>query len=113
MQGVLQALGKDSVVVIAPGRVSAAAGVPLLRRLTACSPTPPDDLDERTVDLPGLRQPRAQPGSRRCADGRSRSLNIDHHHDNTRFGTVNHVVAEASCTAEIVWDLMRGARASR
>ena len=35
-------------------------------------------------------------------------LNIDHHHDNTRFGTVNHVVAEASCTAEIVWDLMRG-----
>ena len=35
-------------------------------------------------------------------------LNIDHHHDNTRFGTVNHVVPEASCTAEIVWDLMRG-----
>ncbi|MEA2254255.1 MAG: bifunctional oligoribonuclease and phosphatase NrnA, partial [Solirubrobacteraceae bacterium] len=33
-------------------------------------------------------------------------LNIDHHHDNTRFGTVNHVVEEASCTAEIVWDLM-------
>ena len=35
-------------------------------------------------------------------------LNIDHHHDNTRFGTLNHVVADASCTAEIVWDLMRG-----
>ena len=35
-------------------------------------------------------------------------VNIDHHHDNTRFGTVNHVVPEASCTAEIVWDLMRG-----
>ena len=35
-------------------------------------------------------------------------LNIDHHHDNTRFGTVNHVVDEASCTAEIVWDLMGG-----
>ena len=34
-------------------------------------------------------------------------LNIDHHHDNTRFGTVNHVVEDASCTAEIVWDLMR------
>jgi phosphoesterase RecJ-like protein len=33
-------------------------------------------------------------------------LNIDHHHDNTRFGTINHVVAGASCTAEIVWDLM-------
>ena len=35
-------------------------------------------------------------------------LNIDHHHDNTRFGTVNHVVPDASCTAEIVWDLMHG-----
>ncbi len=33
-------------------------------------------------------------------------LNIDHHHDNTRFGTINLVVPEASCTAEIVWDLM-------
>ena len=37
-------------------------------------------------------------------------LNIDHHHDNTRFGTVNLVVPEASCTAEIVWDLMHGLR---
>jgi bifunctional oligoribonuclease and PAP phosphatase NrnA len=35
-------------------------------------------------------------------------LNIDHHHDNTRFGTLNHVVPDASCTAEIVWDLMHG-----
>jgi phosphoesterase RecJ-like protein len=39
-------------------------------------------------------------------------LNIDHHHDNTRFGTVNLVAPEASCTAEIVWRLARelGAR---
>jgi phosphoesterase RecJ-like protein len=37
-----------------------------------------------------------------------RILNIDHHHDNTRFGTVNHVDAAASCTAEMVWDLMQG-----
>jgi bifunctional oligoribonuclease and PAP phosphatase NrnA len=35
-------------------------------------------------------------------------LNIDHHHDNTHFGTLDHVVPAASCTAEIVWDLMRG-----
>jgi phosphoesterase RecJ-like protein len=34
-------------------------------------------------------------------------VNIDHHHDNTRFGTINHVVPEASSTSEIVWDLMR------
>jgi phosphoesterase RecJ-like protein len=35
-------------------------------------------------------------------------LNVDHHHDNTRFGTINHVDPVASCTAEMVWDLMRG-----
>ena len=40
----------------------------------------------------------------------ARILNIDHHHDNTRFGTVDHVVPDASCTAEVIWDLMRGAR---
>ena len=35
-------------------------------------------------------------------------LNIDHHHDNTRFGSLNHVDPSASCTAEMVWDLMKG-----
>jgi phosphoesterase RecJ-like protein len=34
-------------------------------------------------------------------------INIDHHHDNTRFGDVNLVEVEASCTAEIVYDLSR------
>ena len=34
-------------------------------------------------------------------------LNIDHHHDNTRFGTVNLVDTEASCTAEIVFELAK------
>jgi phosphoesterase RecJ-like protein len=32
-------------------------------------------------------------------------INIDHHHDNTRFGDFNLVDVEASCTAEIVYDL--------
>jgi phosphoesterase RecJ-like protein len=32
-------------------------------------------------------------------------LNIDHHHDNTRFGTTNLVVGNASCTAEIIYGL--------
>jgi phosphoesterase RecJ-like protein len=36
-----------------------------------------------------------------------RIVNIDHHHDNTRFGDVNLVVADASCTAQIVHDLAR------
>jgi phosphoesterase RecJ-like protein len=34
-------------------------------------------------------------------------INIDHHHDNTRFGTVNLVDTDASSTAEILYDLAR------
>jgi bifunctional oligoribonuclease and PAP phosphatase NrnA len=35
----------------------------------------------------------------------ARVINIDHHHDNTRFGSLNLVDTEASCTAEIVFEL--------
>ncbi len=34
-------------------------------------------------------------------------LNVDHHHDNSRFGAVNVVIADASSTGEIVRDLAR------
>jgi phosphoesterase RecJ-like protein len=34
-------------------------------------------------------------------------LNLDHHHDNTLFGTLNLVDTEASCTAEIIFRLAR------
>ena len=34
-------------------------------------------------------------------------LDVDHHHDNSRFGDVNLVVPDASSTAEIVRDLLR------
>src|SRR5689334_11546837 len=33
-------------------------------------------------------------------------LNIDHHHDNTRFGNVNLIVADASSTGEVLRDLL-------
>jgi phosphoesterase RecJ-like protein len=38
-------------------------------------------------------------------NGDNKVINIDHHHDNTRFGTINLVDVDASCTAEIVYDL--------
>jgi phosphoesterase RecJ-like protein len=38
-------------------------------------------------------------------DGDNFRINIDHHHDNTRFGDVNLVETEASSTAEIVYNL--------
>src|SRR3954451_5740215 len=33
-------------------------------------------------------------------------IDVDHHHDNTRFGRINCVVADASSTGEIVRDLL-------
>jgi bifunctional oligoribonuclease and PAP phosphatase NrnA len=35
-------------------------------------------------------------------------INIDHHHDNSRFGDVNLVVADASSTGEVLRDVFRG-----
>ena len=35
------------------------------------------------------------------------SINVDHHHDNTRFGQINLIVADASSTGEVLRDLFR------
>ena len=35
-------------------------------------------------------------------------VNVDHHHDNSRFGTVNLVAADASSTAELLADVFAG-----
>ena len=105
MQGVMAALGKDSAMFIGP------ADLPLPREyrmlpLEGLIQQTPADIAERTVvflDCGNIDRNSASV----LRDGRH-LLNIDHHHDNTRFGTVNLVVPEASCTAEIVWDLMDG-----
>lgn len=39
--------------------------------------------------------------------GRARLvIDVDHHHDNTRFGAVNLIDAEASSTGELIWGVM-------
>src|ERR671939_2239347 len=35
------------------------------------------------------------------------TVNVDHHHDNTRFGSVNLIVPEASSTGEVLRDVFR------
>ena len=44
---------------------------------------------------------------RTVVEGAARVVDIDHHHDNSRFGDVNLIVDDASSTAEIVRDLLR------
>jgi phosphoesterase RecJ-like protein len=105
MHAVLRALGKDSVAVIAADEFPLPPEYRFFA-LDALRTEAPEDIGSRTaifLDCGNLdRNPLA---ALREAEP---LLNIDHHHDNTRFGTVNHVVDEASCTAEIVWDLMQG-----
>ncbi|MCW3058104.1 MAG: phosphoesterase RecJ domain protein [Solirubrobacterales bacterium] len=105
MHGLLSTLGKDSEMFIAP------ADLPLpdeysLFPLDGLIQAPPADTAERTVvflDCGNIDRNSASV----LRDGRH-LLNIDHHHDNTRFGTLDYVVPSASCTAEIIWDLMAG-----
>jgi phosphoesterase RecJ-like protein len=105
MQGLLNALGKDSQMFIAP------ADLPLpyeyrFFELNGLIQSPPADVAQRTVVF--LDCGNIDRNSASVLQKGRHLLNIDHHHDNTRFGTVDHVVPGASCTAEIVWDLMHG-----
>ncbi len=106
MQGLLTALGKECAMFIAETEFPLPQEYHFfpLENLTT---VPPDDLDERTIVFLDCGNLERNPATAFQHPG-AHILNVDHHHDNTRFGTVNLVVPEASCTAEIVWDLMHG-----
>jgi bifunctional oligoribonuclease and PAP phosphatase NrnA len=110
MQQLLAALGKDCALYIDANDFPLPYEYRFLP-LPALISVPPEDIDTRTIvflDCGNVeRNPAADAFTRGSGDGHQ-ILNIDHHHDNTRFGTVNLVRPDASCTAEIVWDLMHG-----
>jgi bifunctional oligoribonuclease and PAP phosphatase NrnA len=106
MQGALTALGKDCLMFIDSSELPLPQEYSFLS-LSGLVSSPPDDLDERTVVFLDCGNLERNPAEALQRPG-MHILNIDHHHDNTHFGTVNLVVPDASCTAEIVWDLMHG-----
>jgi bifunctional oligoribonuclease and PAP phosphatase NrnA len=67
---------------------------------------PPADVSERTVVFLDCGNIDRMPVDF-LQQGDLHILNIDHHHDNTRFGTVNLVVPNASSTAEIVYRIAK------
>jgi phosphoesterase RecJ-like protein len=103
MQGVLQALGKDTLMYIAANEFPLPYEYAFFQFDGLISDVP-EDVERRTLvflDCGNF--------DRNAVDVSDVPIvNVDHHHDNTRFGSINHVVPEASCTAEIVWDLMQG-----
>ena len=67
----------------------------------------PEDFGERVlvaVDCASA-EPRRRGARRRRR--RAFTVNIDHHHDNPRFGDVNLIVADASSTGEVLADVFR------
>jgi bifunctional oligoribonuclease and PAP phosphatase NrnA len=102
MHGLLRQLGKDAEIFIAPRDLPLPVEYRLLD-LDDLIQTPPKDIARRTVvflDCGNIDRISASV----LRDG-AHLINIDHHHDNTRFGTLNYVQPSASCTAEIIWDL--------
>jgi phosphoesterase RecJ-like protein len=104
MQGILTAIGKDSLMFIAEREFPLPEEYDWFA-LDGLVSEPPGDADERTIVFLDCGNLERNPAEAFRRPGMN-ILNIDHHHDNTRFGTVNLVVPEASCTAEILWDLM-------
>jgi bifunctional oligoribonuclease and PAP phosphatase NrnA len=107
MQQVLAALGKDAVAFLPPDEFPLPYEYRFIR-LEGLVTEPPPDLCSRTLVFLDCGNIDRTPADVLKRDGAAPIINIDHHHDNTRFGTINHVVPTASCTAEMVWDLMDG-----
>lgn len=106
MREILRTLGKDSPAFIDAREFPLPQEYRFLP-LDDALRTPPEDLEQRTAVFLDCGSLERNPAEAFRRPG-MRIVNIDHHHDNTRFGTVNLVDQAASCTAEIVWDLMHG-----
>jgi bifunctional oligoribonuclease and PAP phosphatase NrnA len=105
MHIVLQQLGKDAVMFLAANQFPLPYEYQRMP-LGAVMHELPDDVNERTILFLDCGNIDRTP-VHFLQGSHLHVLNVDHHHDNTRFGTVNLVVPEASCAAEIVYDLAK------
>ena len=104
LQEALTQLGKDSIMFLAEKEFP----LPLEYRFLPLQEVfheAPADLADRTVIFLDCGNIDRMPVDW-LRDGK-RMLNIDHHHDNTRFADINLVDVNASSTAEIVFDICR------
>jgi phosphoesterase RecJ-like protein len=107
MQQVLAALGKDAIAFLPADEFPLPYEYRFIR-LEGLATEPPADLCERVLVFLDCGNIDRTPAKVLKREGGAQIINVDHHHDNTRFGTINHVDPLASCTAEMVWDLMHG-----
>ena len=105
MHGVLTQLGKDALMYLSPDEFPLPHEYRDMENRDIVG-APPADMDERVAVFLDCGNIDRMPVDFLQRDG-IHILNIDHHHDNTRFGTANLVDPVASCTAEIVWRLAK------
>src|SRR5918995_7129278 len=102
---VLEELGKDAVMYVSglaplPAEYKFMPLADLRREL-------PEDAEERVLfALDCANESRLGEGEKALSSA-PLVINVDHHHDNSRFGQINLVVADASSTGEILRDLIR------
>jgi bifunctional oligoribonuclease and PAP phosphatase NrnA len=106
MHWILEQLGKDSLMYMSPDEFPLPWEYRNWTFDARLVGAPPDDVAERTIVFLDCGNIDRMPVDFLQAEG-LHILNIDHHHDNTRFGTVNHVCPVASSTAEIIWRIAR------
>src|SRR3954447_3658810 len=97
MQHALIAMGKDAVSFMSADEFPLPYEYRFLE-LDRLVTVPPEDLDERTIVFLGCGNIRRNPADVLKRDD-APLVNVDPPHDNTRFGTVNHVDPQASSTA--------------
>ena len=103
MHRLLTQLGKDSVMFLAAKEFP----LPIEYRFLPLEEVfhePPADMADRAVVYLDCGNIDRMPVEF-LSDADRFKINIDHHHDNTLFGDVNLVEVDASCTAEIVYEL--------
>lgn len=103
MQRILTSLGKDSLMFLAAKEFPLAVEYQFLA-IEEVFHEAPADIADRTVIFLDCGNLDRMPVAFLASDGES-VVNIDHHHDNTRFGDLNLVDPDAACTAQIVWRL--------
>jgi phosphoesterase RecJ-like protein len=105
MKLALEQLGKDAFLYLS-GVIPLPSEYAFMN-LDGLSRELPDDASERVLlalDCANVRRLGPDPG---LAENAPLVLDVDHHHDNSRFGHVNLIVADASSTGEILYDLFK------
>jgi phosphoesterase RecJ-like protein len=103
MHHLLTQLGKDSVMFLAAKEFP----LPIEYRFLPLEEVfheAPADMADRAIVFLDCGNIDRMPVDFLSEDGHFK-INVDHHHDNTLFGDVNLVEVDASCTAEIVYEL--------